>query len=220
VGGSASAREHERDDASEPASKPDTDHDPQPEPQQEREFRSRTEPEPQPEREPAPEVREPEFKAANLEAEAEPTPERREPESEAAADPETEAEPQPRLRRPVRWGDRVKPTDVLVHPRQSRAAEKDVDTQPVAVIADTPSARGGSAASQEGRDTVPDPHHGAEAADEHERRDAGAPGTGGAAELRDESMEDTAPHPVLPDSSHAQDAPSGRLRSTPLPPED
>lgn len=220
----------ERDDATVPASQP-AEHDAQPEPQP----RSQSEPTPQaqPERAPDPEPpptpvgRESEPEATD--PEAGPTPDRqgmREPESEAAATPETgaeaEAESQPKLRRPVRWGDRVKPTDVLVHPRQSRAAEKDVDTQPVPVIADTPSASEGAAASRQGRDTapVPDPHHGAEAADEHERRDAGAPGTGGAAELRDESMEDTAPHPVLPDSSHAQDAPSGRLRSTPLPPED
>ncbi|MFI7452065.1 DUF2637 domain-containing protein [Nonomuraea sp. NPDC049714] len=156
----------------------------------------------------------------------------REPESEVDVTPDSgaavDAERQPGLRRPVRWGDRVKPTDVLVHPRQSRAAEKDVDTQPVAVITDTPSSRAdapttpeGSAASQEGR--APDPHHGAEAADDHERRVTDSPRAGGAAELRDESMEDTAPHPVLPDSGPAraaQDAPSGRLRSTPLPPEE
>ena len=146
------------------------------------------------------------------------------PETKPEAEAEPQAEPQPKLRRPVRWGDRVEPTDVLVHPRQSRVAEKDVDTQPVAVITDTPSARENvpAAASQEGRDTapVPDPDHGAEAADDHERGDAGAPGTAGAARSRDESLEDTAPHPVLPDSGPAQDAPSGRLRSTPLPPED
>ncbi len=212
--GPESAREPEQDDASEPASKPDADPEPEPEPQSQ----------------PATEGREPESEADVAPEEADDVPEK------VDAGPEVEAESPPRLRRPVRWGDRVKPTDVLVHPRQSRAAEKDVDTQPVPVIADTPSAREGTpsaregassapadaAASQQGRDTapVPDPHHGAEAADEHERRDAGAPGTGGAAELRDESMEDTAPHPVLPDSSHAHDAPSGRLRSTPLPPED
>lgn len=208
---SESAYGHERDDTSEQVFKPGTEPAPDPRP------RSQPEPEAQAQPEPTPVEREPEPEAADPEAgaEPEPTPERQESESKADADPEAEAEPQPGLRRPVRWGDRVKPTDVLVHPRQSRAAEKDVDTQPVAVIADTPSARGG-------RDTapVPDPHHGAEAADDHERRDADAPGAGGAAELRDESMEDTAPHPVLPDTGHAQDAPSGRLRSTPLPPED
>ncbi|MFI6742097.1 DUF2637 domain-containing protein [Nonomuraea sp. NPDC050451] len=52
--------------------------------------------------------------------------------------------------RPVRWGDRVKPTDVLVHPR---ADEKDVDTQPHPVI----------------EDDVPDPGHGPELADDGER---------------------------------------------------
>ncbi|MFI7440865.1 DUF2637 domain-containing protein [Nonomuraea indica] len=41
-------------------------------------------------------------------------------------------------RRPVRWGDRVKPTDVLVHPRP--VTEKDADTQPVRVFTDRPSA--------------------------------------------------------------------------------
>ncbi|MEU6777616.1 DUF2637 domain-containing protein [Nonomuraea angiospora] len=52
--------------------------------------------------------------------------------------------------RPVRWGDRVKPTDVLVHPRVD---EKDVDTQPHPVI----------------EDDVPDPGHGPELADDLER---------------------------------------------------
>ncbi|MFF4619299.1 DUF2637 domain-containing protein [Nonomuraea jabiensis] len=52
--------------------------------------------------------------------------------------------------RPVRWGDRVKPADVLVHPR---ADEKDVDTQPHPVI----------------EDDVPDPGHGRELADDLER---------------------------------------------------
>ncbi|MEV6041564.1 DUF2637 domain-containing protein [Nonomuraea sp. NPDC052116] len=52
--------------------------------------------------------------------------------------------------RPVRWGDRVRPTDVLVHPRVD---EKDVDTQPHPVI----------------EDDVPDAGHGPELADDLER---------------------------------------------------
>ncbi|GGO68223.1 DUF2637 domain-containing protein [Nonomuraea cavernae] len=115
-----------------------------------------------------------------------------------AEDRPVEAE-EPRERRPVRWGDRVKPTDVLVHPRTP--ADRDVDTQPVRVLTE-PAGETGDA----------DPEHGPEAADTTE---------GG---LRGSDMEDTAPHPVIhdtdgPDRSTA-DAPAGRLRSTPLPPEE
>ncbi|GAA0947477.1 hypothetical protein [Nonomuraea longicatena] len=83
-------------------------------------------------------------------------------------------EPAPNpVRRPVRWGDRVKPTDVLVHPKATeRVTERDVDTQPVRVI---PAA---------------DPGHGRDAADDAEF--AAEPG----------------------------EAPSQRMRSTPLPPEE
>ncbi|MEQ4714846.1 hypothetical protein [Nonomuraea sp. B19D2] len=87
-------------------------------------------------------------------------------------------------RRPMRWGDRIKPTDVLVHPRTD---EKDADTQPHPVVTDD----------------APDPGHGPELADVEERDDESA---------------DTAPHPVIRDDDTP--APSGRLRSTPRPPED
>ncbi|TDC83477.1 hypothetical protein E1292_49900 [Nonomuraea deserti] len=53
------------------------------------------------------------------------------------------------MTRPVRWGDRVKPEDVLVHPRSD---DTDADTQPHPVVADD----------------GPDPAHGPEAADRHE----------------------------------------------------
>ncbi|MFI7641028.1 DUF2637 domain-containing protein [Nonomuraea sp. NPDC049400] len=89
-----------------------------------------------------------------------------------------------RPRRPMRWGDRIKPTDVLVHPR---ADDKDADTQPHPVVTDD----------------APDPGHGPELADVEERDDESA---------------DTAPHPVIRDDDTP--APSGRLRSTPRPPED
>jgi hypothetical protein len=62
---------------------------------------------------------------------------------------QNEEAPEPPTR-PVRWGDRVKPTDVLVHPRVD---EKDVDTQPHPVI----------------EDDAPDPGHGPELADDLER---------------------------------------------------
>ncbi|MFI7222778.1 DUF2637 domain-containing protein [Nonomuraea angiospora] len=63
---------------------------------------------------------------------------------------QNEEAPERRPTRPVRWGDRIKPTDVLVHPRVD---EKDVDTQPQPVV----------------EDDVPDPGHGPELADNLER---------------------------------------------------
>lgn len=104
-------------------------------------------------------------------------------ETAASSVPEPDHEPT----RPVRWGDRVKPRDVLVHPRSDRTA----DTQPVPVV----------------QDDGPDPRHGPEAADAGER-DA-------------DLMEDTAPHPIVEEHDiPPSEAPSGRLRSTPRPPED
>ncbi|GAA3127261.1 hypothetical protein [Nonomuraea salmonea] len=51
---------------------------------------------------------------------------------EAASEPDEEP-----LTRPVRWGDRVKPADVLVHPRPSpESTDKDADTQPHPVFDD------------------------------------------------------------------------------------
>ncbi len=98
------------------------------------------------------------------------------------------------MTRPVRWGDRVKPADVLVHPRPS-ADDRDADTQPHPIVADD----------------TPDPKHGPELADMEERRQV-ARRTENAGE-----MEDTAPHPVIHDDTPA---PAERLRSTPRPPED
>ncbi|MFC6369229.1 DUF2637 domain-containing protein [Nonomuraea thailandensis] len=66
--------------------------------------------------------------------------------------PEPELEPEPETR-PVRWGDRVKPSDVLVHPRPED--DEDADTQPHPVF----------------EDDAPDPVHGPESADEGERPD-------------------------------------------------
>ncbi|MET7337111.1 DUF2637 domain-containing protein [Nonomuraea sp. NPDC005650] len=94
--------------------------------------------------------------------------------------------------RPVRWGDRVRPTDVLVHPRANEVDEKDekdADTQPHPVF----------------EDDLPDPGHGPELADDGERP-------------REDELEDTAPHPVIQDDDTP--APAERLRSTPRPPED
>ncbi|MEV0144694.1 MULTISPECIES: DUF2637 domain-containing protein [unclassified Nonomuraea] len=194
-------------------------------------------------------------------------------------------------RRPVRWGDRVRPTDVLVHPRTP--AGKDADTQPVQVFSDDAApvrsrstAAPGTAAPQHASRTAeeaatgtaagaatgpaaeaagegtPDPAHGREAADPAESRSAtrstarstarnAAPGNApeaapddtqddtqdpqdprdashgdptaprGLSGERDESMVDTAPHPVVHEEpAEAYDAPAGRMRSTPLPPED
>lgn len=106
---------------------------------------------------------------------------------EPAEVPVEEKEEEEEDEKPVRWGDRVHPTDVLVHPRNDapQVTERDADTQPVRVI--------------NREETVnPDPEHGPEAADETE--------------------------PVLgpPENERRQpysEAPSGRLRSTPLPPE-
>ncbi|MEV4171956.1 DUF2637 domain-containing protein [Nonomuraea sp. NPDC049709] len=144
---------------------------------------------------PVQEEKEPELEPQpQPEPEPEPHPEpEREPEPEPEPQPRPEPEPEPEaLTRPVRWGDRVKPTDVLVHPRSDRKdEEEDADTQPHPVVED---------------DEVPDPEHGPEAADSGERRE----------ETREE-LEDTAPHPVIHDDTPA---PSGRLRSTPRPPED
>ncbi|MEU7003500.1 DUF2637 domain-containing protein [Nonomuraea sp. NPDC046570] len=118
-------------------------------------------------------------------------------------------------RRPVRWGDRTKPTDVLVHPRPEQAtiSAKDADTQPVRVFADTPRPR--STAAAMGRADGPDPEHGPEAGDEHERVLA--------APVPDEDTPTA--HEPSPDGKIAhhpphKDPPSGRRRSTPLPPED
>ncbi|GAA2215167.1 hypothetical protein GCM10009850_106340 [Nonomuraea monospora] len=96
--------------------------------------------------------------------------------------------PEEAPKRPVRWGDRVKPADVLVHPRPNEDDE-DVDTQPHPVFED--------------EERTPDPAHGPETADESEQQN--------------EELEDTAPHPVIHDDTPA---PSGRLRSTPRPPDD
>ncbi|MFB4294583.1 hypothetical protein ACBI99_43580 [Nonomuraea sp. ATR24] len=128
---------------------------------------------------PEPEAQEPEADEPELQE-----PEVRRPVE--AAPPEILQPQEEEPRRPVRWGDRVKPTDVLVHPK---AAGKDADTQPVPVVAD-----------------VPDPAHGPEAADPQSKDDE-----------RD-ALEDTAPHPVV--TRAEAEAPSGRLRSTPLPPEE
>ncbi|MFI9556260.1 DUF2637 domain-containing protein [Nonomuraea endophytica] len=98
-----------------------------------------------------------------------------EPEPEPKKEPEPEEEPEP-----VRWGDRVKPTDVLVHPRTPEITDRDADTQPVRVFVET------EVETEEAQ--VADPGHGPEQADDSERDDA--------------------------------QAPSGRLRSTPLPPEE
>ncbi|MEV4838477.1 DUF2637 domain-containing protein [Nonomuraea sp. NPDC049486] len=121
--------------------------------------------------------------------------------SEPAPEEAPEPEPEPEPERPVRWGDRVKPRDVLVHPRAATSAEKGADTQPVPVV----------------RDDEPDPGHGREAADAGERGQDGRAA---------EALEDTAPHPVVEENDgdghrpSPGEAPSGRLRSTPLPPED
>lgn len=151
-------------------------------------------PEPVPEPAPAPEpAPEPEPAPA---PEPEPEPVVQEPEPVVQEQPEP---PAPEHTRPVRWGDRVKPEDVLVHPRAKTVTERDADTQPVRVFAESAA----SAASTESAESAessqagegPDPGHGPEAADEAELARA---------------------RPAQDDT----DAPSGRLRSTPLPPEE
>lgn len=126
-------------------------------------------------------------------------------EPEHTPEPEPRPAPQPETR-PVRWGDRVKPTDVLVHPRPD---DRDADTQPHPVFGDED----------------PDPLHGPEAADTAELRKAaqdddpeGRRQTATkATERSEDELADTVPHPAVRDDTPA---PSGRLRSTPRPPED
>ncbi|NUW38101.1 DUF2637 domain-containing protein [Nonomuraea sp. SMC257] len=152
-----------------------------------------------------------------------PRPETPRPETPQSETPPPEAPRQEPRRRPVRWGDRVKPTDVLVHPRTP--AGKDADTQPVPVVADDRPAAGDRAGGRAG-DRGPDPAHGREAADPGE-----SPATAAAEEVptrpargdeRDESMVDTAPHPVIHEEpvEAYDEAPARRMRSTPLPPEE
>ncbi|TMR23253.1 DUF2637 domain-containing protein [Nonomuraea turkmeniaca] len=127
----------------------------------------------------------------------------------AAAEPAQEADEELREEpetRPVRWGDRVKPADVLVHPRPD---DGDADTQPHPVFED---------------EEVPDPEHGPEAADAGERQAVSRADSGprtdsdtDAGERREDGLADTAPHPVVHEDTPA---PSGRLRSSPRPPED
>ncbi|MEO3799316.1 DUF2637 domain-containing protein [Nonomuraea sp. B1E8] len=103
-------------------------------------------PQSEPDGQPEPQAsRQPELR----QSEPEPEPQReqeQEPRHEQEQEPGRQPEPPTR---PVRWGDRVKPEDVLVHPRSD---DKDADTQPHPVVADD----------------GPDPAHGPEAADRHE----------------------------------------------------
>ncbi|MCK2214986.1 DUF2637 domain-containing protein [Actinomadura sp. ATCC 31491] len=106
---------------------------------------------------------------------------------EDAEDAEDAGEPpQKAPTRPVRWGDRYKPTDVLVHPRPD---PRNADTQPQPIILD---------------DDRPAPAPRAQPPAE-------------TAQSAEDELADTAPHPVIHDDPPA---PSGRLRSTPRPPED
>ncbi|WP_433512933.1 DUF2637 domain-containing protein [Nonomuraea sp. CA-143628] len=196
----------------------------------------RTDPAPTPEPEPSPEP-EPEptsDSGPSTEPDLEPV-----PAFEPSAEPQPTPEASNEEKRPVRWGDRVKPTDVLVHPRTPAVTDRDTDTQPVRVFSDIPAApprarpaqaaqapeapeqaearagvaeqaeaRAGSAEQAEAGHN-PDPDHGPEVADPAESA------TARTRTLQDRALEDTAPHPVVED-----DAPSRRLRSTPLPPED
>lgn len=106
----------------------------------------------------------------------------------------------PRRDRPVRWGDLVRPHtgDVLVHPRpkpepEEPADEAGVDTQPLRQIRD-----------------VPDPAHAADAADQDEQGRRRAPYTA-------EGGEQSAAEPAA--GSAPLPPPSGRMRSTPRPPD-
>ncbi|QYC38380.1 hypothetical protein Nocox_03755 [Nonomuraea coxensis DSM 45129] len=91
--------------------------------------------------------------------------------------------PQEPPTRPVRWGDRYKPTDVLVHPRPD---PRNADTQPQPIIRDEPP------------------------------RSKAQPKSQSPSDAPEGELEDTAPHPVIHEDTPA---PSGRLRSTPRPPE-
>ncbi|SEN41011.1 hypothetical protein [Nonomuraea pusilla] len=162
------------------------------------------EPAPSPERRPRSAVREtaePEPKEAERRPEptpaAEPEPEA---EPEVAPEPEAvpEAAPEPREeRRRVRWGDRVKPSDVLVHPLKDRGP----DTQPVPVVP-----------VDEEDPREPRRHRAEDRADDGDG-DGGETAEGGP----EEDLEDTAPHPAVTDDTPP---PAKRVRSTPRPPED
>ncbi|WP_067174639.1 DUF2637 domain-containing protein [Microtetraspora niveoalba] len=193
------------------------------------ETRAETRVRPEPREEPAPSAdAEPQAPTADAEPEA------------SRADAEPDAEPEAERRgRPVRWGDLVRPHtgDVLVHPLPNSApsaepearrdapedtpAEKHPDetTEPggEAGPGEQPGQENGSA-REETRGTeaevdtqplrrlsdVPDPAHGSEAADDEEIRQADRRPYG-TAEEADEPM--------------PADPPSGRMRSTPLPPD-
>ncbi|MDR8407184.1 DUF2637 domain-containing protein [Nonomuraea sp. 3-1Str] len=172
---------------------------------------------------------------AHAVSQEEDTPQQEAPPEEAA--PEEAAPLEEAPRRPVRWGDRVRPTDVLVHPRTP--AGKDADTQPVQVFSDDSApARSRSTAAPEtaapqhasraaARNAVPNNAPEADPGDAHDPQDLQNASHGdpdarrGISGERDESMVDTAPHPVVHEEpAAAYDAPAGRMRSTPLPPED
>ncbi|WP_327585847.1 hypothetical protein OHA25_01550 [Nonomuraea sp. NBC_00507] len=190
-------------------------HEPVPEPAQEQVR----EPGPEPAQEPVPEpaqeqAHEPVQEPAHVPVQGQ------EPSwatAEPVQDGDEEPAPEPETR-PVRWGDRVKPADVLVHPRPD---DRDADTQPHLVFEDG---------------EVPDPGHGPELAESDELQTASQVGElqtadqaddqvddqqavdeTDAGERREDELEDTARHPVIHDDTPA---PSGRLRSSPRPPED
>ncbi|MER7505933.1 hypothetical protein AB0L05_34650 [Nonomuraea pusilla] len=170
-----------------------------------------TEPAPGPERRPRPAAREtaePEPKEAEpkeAERRSEPTP-AAEPEVMPEPEPTPEAVPEAREeRRRVRWGDRVKPSDVLVHPLRDRGP----DTQPVPVVP-----------VDEKDPREPRQHHADDhAEDRAEVRADDREGVGGetAEGSPEEALEDTAPHPAVTDDPPP---PAKRVRSTPRPPED
>ncbi|GII67334.1 hypothetical protein Skr01_74190 [Sphaerisporangium krabiense] len=105
--------------------------------------------------------------------------------------------------RPVRWGDLVRPAsgDVLVHPLP-KPSERDLgDTQPYPHVTDRDEPRDRKQEQEQEQDTQPYPH----------LREDALPGTG----ARDE-----APEAGRPPYGGAAAPPSGRMRSTPLPPEE
>ncbi|WP_424529015.1 DUF2637 domain-containing protein [Sphaerisporangium viridialbum] len=156
-----------------------------------------------------------------------------EPEQRLVPKPRARTTPSPRPERapdmPLRWGDLVRPStgDVLVHPLPKPARNREPgDTQPYPQITDEPAERPATEVSEgadeaPAADTQPYPHLREEAAPlpsgaQHET-DAG-PDPAHDADSADEEESPRARR--QPYASEPAAPPSGRMRSTPLPPEE
>jgi hypothetical protein len=148
--------------------------------------------------------------------------------------PETPPLPPRQPDLPLRWGDLIRGDsprepigDVLVHPRPAerqppedpQVADKDADTQPMRAVSDDDAPRGARRAGTAGRG----PENRSEGGDlvhetaqdaEEARRETEAQDAGPRRGTTDTDERDA------PSSGEESAPPSGRMRSTPLPPED